>query len=220
LEAARYRQSTDRIAHIIQVAITRHFLYFQKLKYYKQKYKNYENAFGIIAFCLAMVMACSPAKKEENQEDMPQLWLRNLLQQLPMATMNSASGSSVTGTATFTQLDAMTVRMTLEIQGLTPGEHALHLHQNGDCSAPDASSAGGHWNPGGIDHGKRGEGQFHAGDVINLVADADGNVSWSQDIMGWTIGGDESSNILNKGVIIHENWMILKHNQRVLPVVV
>ena len=155
-----------------------------------------------IAFCLGMVMACSPAKKEENQEDMPVE--ESAVQLTAMATMNSASGSSVTGTATFTQLDAMTVRMTLEIQGLTPGEHALHLHQNGDCSAPDASSAGGHWNPGGVDHGKRGEGQFHAGDVINLVADADGNVSWSQDIMGWTIGGDESSNILNKGVIIHE----------------
>jgi Cu-Zn family superoxide dismutase len=203
LEAARYRQSTDRIAHIIQVAITRHFLYFQNSNTVNQKLKTMKAyRLSIIAFCLGMVMACSPAKKEENQEDMPVE--ESAVQLTAMATMNSASGSSVTGTATFTQLDAMTVRMTLEIQGLTPGEHALHLHQNGDCSAPDASSAGGHWNPGGVDHGKRGEGQFHAGDVINLVADADGNVSWSQDIMGWTIGGDESSNILNKGVIIHE----------------
>jgi len=159
---------------------------------------------GIIAFCLAVAMACTTAKKEEAHDDMDMEAVEETTPATAVATLNSASGSSVTGTATFEQVDAMTVKMSLEVQGLTPGEHALHLHQNGDCSAPDASSAGGHWNPGGVDHGKRGEGQFHAGDVINLTADADGKVSWSQDIKGWTIGGDESTNILNKGIIIHE----------------
>ncbi len=157
---------------------------------------------SMVAFCLVMV-ACSPAKKEaaeetQAEETQPKAQLK------AMATMNSASGSSVTGVATFTQVGDETVNMSLEVQGLTPGEHALHLHQNGDCSAPDASSAGGHWNPTGMDHGKRGEGQFHAGDVINLVADAEGKVSWSQDITGWTIGGNDTTNILNKGIIIHE----------------
>jgi len=160
--------------------------------------------FGIVAFCLAFAMACTPAKKEEDHDDMDMEVVEETTPATAVATLNSASGSSVTGTATFEQVDAMTVKMTLEVQGLNPGEHALHLHQNGDCSAPDASSAGGHWNPAGVEHGKRGEGQFHAGDVINLIADADGKVSWSQDIMGWTIGGDEATNILNKGVIIHE----------------
>ena len=54
-----------------------------------------------------------------------------------------------------------------------------------------------------MDHGQRGEGQYHAGDVINLVAGEDGKVSWSDNIEGWTIGGDESTNILNRGIIIH-----------------
>ncbi|MEQ8423964.1 MAG: superoxide dismutase family protein, partial [Cyclobacteriaceae bacterium] len=120
------------------------------------------------------------------------------------ATLNSASGSTVTGAAHFTQVGDNTVRMALEVQNLTPGEHALHLHENGDCSAPDATSAGGHWNPTGVDHGKRGEGEFHAGDVINLTAGEDGSVSWEKDIMGWTIGGSDSTNILNRGIIIHE----------------
>lgn len=159
---------------------------------------------GIVVFCLAMTMACTTAKKEENQDSMAMDAVEETTPATAEATLNSASGSSVTGTATFEQVDAMTVKMSLEVQGLTPGEHALHLHQNGDCSAPDASSAGGHWNPTGMEHGKRGEGQFHAGDVINLTADADGKVSWSQDIKGWTIGGDESTNILNKGIIIHD----------------
>lgn len=159
---------------------------------------------GIIVFCLAMTMACTTAKKEENQDTATTTVVEEAAPATAEATLNSASGSSVTGTATFKQVDATTVKMSLEVQGLTPGEHALHLHQNGDCSAPDASSAGGHWNPTGMEHGKRGEGQFHAGDVINLTADADGKVSWSQDIKGWTIGGDESTNILNKGIIIHD----------------
>jgi len=158
---------------------------------------------SIIAFCMVMV-ACSPAKKEEATEETAAEEVQPEAQPKAMATMNSASGSSVTGLATFTQVGDETVNMSLEVQGLTPGEHALHLHQNGDCSAPDASSAGGHWNPTGMDHGKRGEGQFHAGDVINITADADGKVSWSQDIMGWTIGGNDSTNILNRGIIIHE----------------
>lgn len=158
-----------------------------------------------IVFLLALLAACSPAKKEEDtSEETMAEEPAEMAQPTAYATMNSASGSSVTGTANFTQTGDMTVRMSLEVQGLTPGEHALHLHQNGDCSAPDASSAGGHWNPTGMAHGKRGEGEFHAGDVINLTADADGKVSWSEEINGWTIGGSDSTNIVGHGIIIHE----------------
>ncbi|MCB0488214.1 MAG: superoxide dismutase family protein [Cyclobacteriaceae bacterium] len=160
---------------------------------------------SMIAIFISLLVACTPAKKEEATDE-------TMAEEQPAATeevtasavLNSASGSSVTGTANFTQTGDMMVRMSLEVQGLTPGEHALHLHEKGDCSAPDATSAGGHWNPGGMDHGKRGEGQYHAGDVINLTADENGNVSWSDEISGWTIGGDISTNILNHAVIIHD----------------
>ncbi|MEQ8303044.1 MAG: superoxide dismutase family protein [Cyclobacteriaceae bacterium] len=158
---------------------------------------------SMIALCLSFLVACSPAKKEETEEQTENMEEPAEAQATARAGLNSASGSSVTGIATFTQVGEMTVNMTLEVEGLTPGEHALHLHEFGDCSAPDATSAGGHWNPGGMDHGQRGEGQYHAGDVINLVAGEDGKVSWSDDIQGWTIGGDESTNILNRGIIIH-----------------
>lgn len=158
-----------------------------------------------IVFLLSLLVACSPAKKEEDSsEETVMEEPVEMAQPTAYATMNSASGSSVTGTANFTQTGDMTVRMSLEVQGLTPGEHALHLHQNGDCSAPDATSAGGHWNPTGMAHGKRGEGEFHAGDVINLTADAEGKVSWSEEINGWTIGGSDSTNIVGHGIIIHE----------------
>lgn len=159
---------------------------------------------SLIALLVLFTTSCNTAKKEEATEE-ETMTEETTEMATASATLNPASGSSVSGTASFTQVGDMKVRMSLEVQGLTPGEHALHLHQNGDCSAPDASSAGGHWNPGGMEHGKRGEGQFHAGDVINLTADADGKVSWNDEVMGWTIGGADSTNILNHAVIIHES---------------
>src|SRR4029077_17674928 len=62
------------------------------------------------------------------------------------ATLEPASGSKVKGQATFSQ-DGSRVRATGEITGLTPGRHGFHLHDKGDCSAADAESAGGHFNP-------------------------------------------------------------------------
>src|SRR5690554_3247041 len=59
-----------------------------------------------------------------------------------IAEISPASGSQVSGTATFTQGSNGAVRMVLRVENLTPGEHAIHLHEKGDCGAPDATSAG------------------------------------------------------------------------------
>src|SRR5262245_1481483 len=74
------------------------------------------------------------------------------------------SGSQVGGSADFVERDGK-VTLTLSVSGLTPGEHAFHLHEKGDCGAPDATSAGGHWNPTAEGHGKWGTHPFHRGDV-------------------------------------------------------
>ena len=68
------------------------------------------------------------------------------------------------------------VRVVAKIDGLSPGKHGFHVHDKGDCSAPDASSAGGHWNPDGAPHGAptAPRGARHAGDLGNLEAGADG----------------------------------------------
>ena len=60
------------------------------------------------------------------------------------------------------------VQLVLELSGLTPGEHAFHIHDKGDCSAPDASSAGGHWNPTASGHGS------HTGDLPSILIRANG----------------------------------------------
>lgn len=122
-----------------------------------------------------------------------------------IAQMGSASGSQVEGSATFTQTENG-VRMVLDLRHVAPGMHALHLHQKGDCSAPDATSAGDHWNPTSEAHGHRGQSdEFHAGDIDNIEAAADSTVRFEATVEGWTIGGDSTTNIIGKAVIIHAN---------------
>jgi len=120
------------------------------------------------------------------------------------ATMEPASGSNVTGEANFTEENGQ-VLFELSVNNLSPGEHAVHLHEKGDCSAADASSAGGHWNPTMKPHGKRGDGSsFHKGDIANMSVGADGKGTLSLSIEGWSIGGADSTNIVGISVIIHE----------------
>src|SRR5437870_218788 len=68
------------------------------------------------------------------------------------ATIESKSGSTVTGTATFTELTTGGVRVHIHIEHATPGSHGLHIHDKGDCSDPKAENAGGHFNPGAMPH--------------------------------------------------------------------
>lgn len=58
--------------------------------------------------------------------------------------------------------------------GITPGDHGLHVHAVGQCAAPEFTSAGPHWNPGGHQHGRKNPQGTHAGDAPNLRADATG----------------------------------------------
>jgi Cu-Zn family superoxide dismutase len=118
------------------------------------------------------------------------------------AKLEPRSGSEVKGTAEFTEQGGK-VTMTLRVSGLTPGEHAFHLHEKGDCSAPDATSAGGHWNPTGEGHGKWGTHPFHRGDVANLVADASGNATLTFTTELWSVGGDPSRDVVGHALVIH-----------------
>ena len=121
------------------------------------------------------------------------------------ATMEAASGSKVTGEANFTDEGDGKVRFELSAENLTPGEHAVHIHEKGDCSAADASSAGGHWNPTMKPHGKRGDGtSFHKGDIGNMTVGNDGKGTLTLTVDGWSIGGADSTNVVGKSVIIHE----------------
>lgn len=117
---------------------------------------------------------------------------------------SSKSDSNVTGTAVFTEKNGK-VTFTANLKGLSPGEHAIHIHEKSDCSAADGSSAGGHWNPTFKKHGKWGVGEYHKGDIGNFTADANGNGSITMTTDEWCIGcGDETKDILGKGLIVHK----------------
>ena len=117
------------------------------------------------------------------------------------AELGPASGSQVAGTVTFTRLSGGGVHVVGDLTGLTPGEHGFHVHEVGDCSAPDATSAKGHFNPTGKLHGGQ-DGEHHAGDMANLVADADGKAHYSADFPALEIGSGDG-NIIGRAVVIH-----------------
>ena len=87
--------------------------------------------------------------------------------------LRNASGASV-GTANLTQVGNV-VRIVLDAKGLTPGLHAVHIHDVGKCDPPDFNSAGGHFNPTSKQHGALNPQGSHAGDLPNLNVGADGN---------------------------------------------
>lgn len=119
-------------------------------------------------------------------------------------TINSKSGTDTQGTAKFTQT-GKTVELDMNVYKLTPnGTHAAHIHEFGDCSATDASSAGGHWNPTSHQHGKWGMGEHHAGDLGNLKADSKGVARLVMKTDKWCIGcAEETKNIVGKSIVIH-----------------
>lgn len=124
-------------------------------------------------------------------------------QQQAIATITAKSYSNVNGTVTFTEKDGK-IMMSAKINGLTPGTHAIHIHENGDCSSDDGKSAGGHWNPTKDNHGKWKHGEFHSGDIGNLEADENGVATIEKESDFWCIGcEDENKNILNHAIIVH-----------------
>jgi superoxide dismutase, Cu-Zn family len=123
--------------------------------------------------------------------------------QTATATVAPTAGNTAKGMVTFTQKgDKVTV--TAQLSGLTPGGHGFHVHEKGDCSAPDATSAGGHFNPTGKQHGDPTAPDHHAGDMPMLQADASGNASLTVDVAGLTIGSG-GTDIVGKSVVIHKD---------------
>ena len=122
-----------------------------------------------------------------------------------IANLASASGSLVSGRLTLVPMGGG-VHIRGDIGGLPPGSsHGFHIHEKGDCSAVDAASAGGHFNPAGKPHGHAGHGAHHAGDSDNLVADAQGVAHVDAHVEGVSLGGGASNDILGRAIIVHAN---------------
>jgi len=120
-----------------------------------------------------------------------------------VATMRPTEGNAASGTVAFEQA-GHSVTVTIDLGGLVPGTtHGFHVHETGDCSAPDGASAGGHFNPGGHDHALPATEARHAGDMGNVEADANGEVHVVRTFDNFSVGGGEMPAVLGRGVIVH-----------------
>lgn len=118
------------------------------------------------------------------------------------ATLQPSKGSSVKGSATFTQKGDR-VEVTASVSGLKPNqEHGFHIHEKGDCSSGDGMSAGGHFNPLGKAHAPSSTPDRHAGDMPALKADDYGNASFSARLDVITVA-DGPTGIVGRGLIVH-----------------
>lgn len=124
-----------------------------------------------------------------------------------IAILQPTKGSTVSGTVTFTKVEHG-VQVHAHISGLTPGKHGFHVHEFGDCSSPDAKSAGGHFNPKKHEHGGPHAEKRHVGDLGNIEADSNGNVDYEVVDKHLSFHGETS--IIGRGLIVHEKADDLK----------
>lgn len=97
------------------------------------------------------------------------------------------------------------VRVMGTLTALAPNsKHGIHIHENGDCSAPDASSAGGHFNPLGNPHGAPGRGT-HVGDLGNVTSNHAGVAYVDVWIPRASIHRSSATNVTGRAVIVHAN---------------
>ncbi len=125
------------------------------------------------------------------------------------ATIESKSGSKVTGRAVFTELPSGGVKAEVWIENATPGTHGLHIHEKGDCSAPDAASAGGHFNPAGNPHASPSDAAHHNGDFGNIEIGADGKGHLEITSNMLTVKPGPNS-VVGKSIVFHEKADDLK----------
>jgi Cu-Zn family superoxide dismutase len=121
------------------------------------------------------------------------------------AELKPTQGNTASGWVRFEQRGS-NLLVTAEVRGLTPNAvHGFHVHEKGDCSALDATSAGGHFNPGGRPHGQYSQGTSHAGDMPNLKADANGVAKYSFTSDALSVASGAANGVVGRAVVVHRD---------------
>ena len=150
---------------------------------------------GILAFgFFALILVIWGAPWKEGLSGGPESITR------AVAVLYPSQGTAVQGIVTFTK-EKGGIRVVGDIEGLTPGKHGFHIHECGDCSAPDGTSAGGHFNPEGKPHGAPTSPNRHVGDLGNINANVEGKAhyEWTDPVISFT--GTRS--IIGRAIIVH-----------------
>ena len=151
----------------------------------------------------AVPMAAEPAETNA----MPAAPMESAPEAIPVASatasLKSVESMKVSGELGIVQ-NAGGVAISGTISGLEPGSvHGFHIHETGDCSAPDFKSAGGHFNPGGMEHGNPSSNMHHAGDMMNLTVNDSGTATLDVSVPGVTLGDGGANDVVNRAIVIH-----------------
>jgi Cu-Zn family superoxide dismutase len=121
-----------------------------------------------------------------------------------VATMTSRAGLGIVGSVSFSQSEPNTpTAVAVHFEGVESGMHGLHVHEVGDCSAEDFTSAGGHFNPMGVPHGGPEDAERHVGDLGNVECNEDGicHLEIESDLLTVEEG---PTSVVGRAVILHE----------------
>lgn len=176
-----------------------------------------QRSLGIVAgptfSCAALLAATACVSASENYDELGAIAEAEDFGTEPAATvaLEKRSNSSVTGNLSMTEVGAAEkpeIRIEGKITGLMPGSvHGFHIHEKGDCSAPDAASAGGHFNPAQGAHGIYTNNHpelHHAGDLGNVTADDTGTATVAMTVPNLTLRSGSPSSIVGRSIIVHE----------------
>jgi len=134
---------------------------------------------GLVLLALTTAMAKDKDKSKEKAKP-------------KVVALQNGQGQSV-GNAILSPDAKGGVKIKLDLHDLTPGEHAIHVHQTAKCEGPDFKSSGGHFNPDGKHHGLQNPDGPHAGDIPNFTVDAKGKAKGTVMAPNVTMGDDPHS---------------------------
>ena len=143
---------------------------------------------GILASC----QGNQPQKAEKNAEQ-PEI-------NKAICVLYPTEGNNVSGEVVFTETDSGML-VVAEVTGLTEGKHGFHIHEYGDCSKPDGTSAGGHFNPWNKPHGAPWDKERHVGDLGNIVAAAGDTARL--ELVDTLLSFNGKNSIIGRGIIVH-----------------
>lgn len=171
---------------------------------------------GSIGLCLALAAGCGGSNKEAEAPASPASEAPAPDSAIAAAAasgegtprimevpLQAKSGSKLSGKVTLTEAPEG-VKVVMMVENVSPGEHGTHVHEKGDCSAEDGSSAGGHFNPGGHPHALPADSPRHLGDFGNITVGQDGKGTLEVMATGANLKDGDPSSFVGRAVIVHE----------------
>lgn len=147
-----------------------------------------------------LLAACQSGSAPSNEADQTEAEPAAPAVDRAVAVIHPTEGNEVSGTVLFTR-ENDGIRIRARLQGLSEGAHGFHVHEYGDCTASDGTSAGGHFNPFDTPHAGPTDAERHVGDLGNISADGEGMATYNR--VDTVVAFSGRANILGRGMVVH-----------------